>query len=69
MPLLHAYIYVVYNMSIWYMVIYTNTLLAENIFHMNNISNKKWVSIALWELDDISMRLKWKRWQIYCRSK
>lgn len=47
MPLLHAYIYVVYNISIWYMVIYTNTLLAENIFHMNNISNKKWVSIAL----------------------
>lgn len=29
------------------MVIYANTLLAENIFHMNNISNKKWVSIAL----------------------
>ena len=42
---IYIYIYMVWSIYIRYIVIYTNTLSSENIFHMNNISRNIYNSL------------------------
>ena len=59
---IYIYIYMVWSIYMRYIVIYTNTLSSENIFHMNNISRNIYNSLLSSMGKKIDYQLSCESW-------